>query len=185
MPGSITKGRRSEPYHLPAETGKQSCRFIGNHFERTRSAEAGSYRKNWSGHTALHPRAGENTDQLNNEVDKTIKKNLLLYSRQWNGSLSEVALDYIVNQAPERRCTGAAYRSDVWPLYAALDIRNSSVERSQSIKADILEQLNLALDVIKKAETHLNFPLLQELSLRLTSLLPLHPTHCTLKRNEH
>lgn len=33
---------------------------------------------------------------------------------------------------------------DVHPLYSAIDIRNSSTERSKSIKADIVEQLHLA-----------------------------------------
>jgi hypothetical protein len=32
----------------------------------------------------------------------------------------------------------------VYPLYGAIDIRNSSVERSQSIQLDFIEQLQMA-----------------------------------------
>lgn len=111
-------------------------------------------------------------DQLNNEVDKTIKKKFTAVQPAVEWKFTEVALDYIVtkHQKEDARVQHITF-SDVWPLYAALDIRNSSVERSQSIKADILEQLNLALDVIKKAETHLNFPLLQELEFKIDKFI--------------
>ena len=39
----------------------------------------------------------------------------------------------------------------VYPLFGAIDIRNSSVERSQSIQLDFIEQLQMAADCFKKS----------------------------------
>lgn len=111
-------------------------------------------------------------EQLNNEVDKTIKKKFTAVQPAVEWKFTEVALDYIVtkHQREDARVQRITF-NDVWPLYAALDIRNSSVERSQSIKSDILEQLNLALSIIKKAQSHLNFPLLQELEFKIDKFI--------------
>ena len=49
----------------------------------------------------------------------------------------------------------------------SIDIRNSSTERSHSIQADIIEQLELALRVVKKAQADMPFPLLQEIEFKI------------------
>lgn len=106
-------------------------------------------------------------DQLNNEVDKTIKKKFTAVQPAVEWKFTEVALDYIVTQhekedAKIQRITF----HNVWPLYAALDIRNSSIERSRAIQSDILEQLRHVQKVVKKAAALMNFPLLQELEFK-------------------
>ena len=41
---------------------------------------------------------------------------------------------------------------DVYPLYGLVDMRNSSRIRNEAIRADLREQLQLALDVINAAD---------------------------------
>jgi len=107
-------------------------------------------------------------EQLNNEVDKVIKKKFTAVQPAVEWKFTEVALDYIVNQheKEDARIQRITF-DDVWPLYAALDIRNSSTERSAAIQKDMLEQLELAQKVVKKAQAQLNFPLLQELEFKI------------------
>ncbi len=107
-------------------------------------------------------------EQLNNDVDKVIKKKFTAVQPAVEWKFTEVALDYIVNlhEKQEAHIQRITF-DDVWPLYAALDIRNSSTERSRAIQKDILEQLELALGVVKKAQSQLNFPLLQELEFKM------------------
>jgi hypothetical protein len=56
---------------------------------------------------------------------------------------------------------------DVYPLYGLSDIRNSSVFRAASIRADLSEQLGLALAVIIHASSHAPQPALDELGFQL------------------
>jgi hypothetical protein len=56
---------------------------------------------------------------------------------------------------------------DVYPLYAAIDVRNSSTERNRSIQLDLSEQLSMAKDIIFKASRIMEFPLLKESMYRI------------------
>ena len=57
--------------------------------------------------------------------------------------------------------------NDVYPLYAASDIRSSSTERNKAINSDLKEQLQLARTVLKKAHQLNNLPILEETIFRL------------------
>lgn len=56
---------------------------------------------------------------------------------------------------------------DVYPLYALSDIRGSSTHRNEAIKADLLEQLGLALNVVVEASLARPLPALDELGYRI------------------
>ncbi|MBL0268792.1 MAG: hypothetical protein IPP99_09045 [Chitinophagaceae bacterium] len=111
-------------------------------------------------------------DQLNYEVDKVIKKKFTAVQPSVEWKFTEVALDFIVHQhEKENSKIKRICFDEVWPLYAALDIRNSSTERSQAIQRDVLEQLNLAKAVVDKAISSLSFPLLQELAFKINKFI--------------
>ena len=106
----------------------------------------------------------KNLEQLNNEVDNVIKKKFTAVQPAVEWRFTEAALNYIVNKHGnvDARIERIAF-NDVYPLYGSIDIRNSSTERSHSIQADIIEQLELALKVVKKAQADSPFPLLEEI----------------------
>ena len=110
----------------------------------------------------------KNLDQLNNQVDNIIKKKFTAVQPAVEWRFTEAALNYIVNKHgnPEAKIERIAF-SDVYPLFGSVDIRNSSTERSQSIQADIIEQLELALKVVRKAQADTPFPLLQEIEFKI------------------
>ena len=56
---------------------------------------------------------------------------------------------------------------DINPLYAATDIRGSSVQRSLAVQADLGVHLRLALDVVEAARAVRPLPVLDEMSYRL------------------
>jgi hypothetical protein len=56
---------------------------------------------------------------------------------------------------------------DVYPLYGSIDVRNSSTERSLSIQKDLMEQLQIANEVLGKVDTMIEFPLLKEYQFRI------------------
>jgi hypothetical protein len=110
----------------------------------------------------------KNLDQLNNEVDNVIKKKFTAVQPAVEWRFTEAALNYIVNKHDnaEAKIERIAF-NDVYPLFGSVDVRNSSTERSQSIQADIIEQLELALKVVKKAQADTPFPLLQEIEFKI------------------
>ena len=56
---------------------------------------------------------------------------------------------------------------DIYPLYAATDIRGSSVQRSLAVQADLGVHLRLALDVVEAARAVRPLPVLDEMSYRI------------------
>jgi hypothetical protein len=52
-------------------------------------------------------------------------------------------------------------------LYAAIDIRNSSAERSDAIQLDLIEQLNMTGNIIAKAKKEIQFPLFDEVEFKI------------------
>lgn len=61
--------------------------------------------------------------------------------------------------------------NDVYSLYGLSDIRGSSTERNRSIKADLLEQLQLAHAVVADAARLRSLPILDELGFRIVTKL--------------
>lgn len=108
-------------------------------------------------------------DRLNNEVDRVIKKKFTAVQPAVEWKFTETALNYIVNKhgAKENARIEKITFNDVHPLYGAIDIRNSSTERSRSIQLDMIEQLELARKVIKEAQSVISFPLLQEIEFKI------------------
>lgn len=56
---------------------------------------------------------------------------------------------------------------DVYPLYGASDIKNSSVIRNACIQKDLSSQLEMASKVIHKIIEHQNLPILEEIDYKL------------------
>jgi hypothetical protein len=105
---------------------------------------------------------------LNSQVDSVIKKKFTAVQPAVEWRFTEAALNYIVNQHSKEnvKIERIAF-DDVHPLYSAIDIRNSSTERSNAIQMDIIEQLEMASKVVKTAENEISFPLLQEIEYKI------------------
>ncbi len=110
----------------------------------------------------------KSAESLDNQIDKVIKEQFTAVQPSVEWKFTEAAYNYIIQkqQGKEPKPEKIAFES-VYPLYGAIDIRNSSVERSQSIQLDFIEQLQMAASVIKKAQATMPFPLLQEVQFKI------------------
>lgn len=107
-------------------------------------------------------------ESLQMQIDKTIKEHFTAIQPAVEWKFTEVAFDYLQNrQNSDMAKMPAISFKDVYPLYGSIDIRNSSVERSNAIQLDLLEQLTLAGDVLKKACKVVDFPILKETQFRI------------------
>ncbi|MBO9682481.1 MAG: hypothetical protein J7502_07435, partial [Flavisolibacter sp.] len=106
-------------------------------------------------------------ESLELQIDKMIKEHFTAVQPVVEWKFTEAAFSYLeYRRTSEQAKMPHISFEDVYPLYAAIDIRNSSTERSQAIQMDLLEQLNSAKDVLRKAAKIIRFPLLDETRFR-------------------
>jgi len=111
-------------------------------------------------------------ESLDTQIDKVIKEQFTAVQPAVEWKFTEVALNYIVNkQHNEDIKIERITFNDVYPLYSAIDIRNSSTERSHAIQLDMVEQLELANKVVRKAQSDMPFPLLQEVQFKIEKFI--------------
>lgn len=105
---------------------------------------------------------------LDSQIDKVIKKQFTAVQPAVEWKFTEAALNYIVNKKKneETKIERIAF-NDVYPLFGSIDIRNSSVQRAHAIQLDLIEQLHMAQDIIKKAQRIIHFPLLMEIDFKI------------------
>ncbi|HJS54242.1 MAG TPA: hypothetical protein VJ765_06850 [Chitinophagaceae bacterium] len=110
----------------------------------------------------------KSAEALDNQIDKVIKEQFTAVQPSVEWKFTEAAYNYIIQkqQGKDAKPERIAFEL-VSPLYGAIDIRNSSVERSQSIQLDFIEQLQMAATVVKKAQGSMSFPLLQEVQYKI------------------
>lgn len=107
-------------------------------------------------------------EQLDHQVDKVIKEQFTAVQDAVEWRFTEAALNYLTkkNKGDQTKIEPISFEK-VFPLYGAIDIRNSSIERNHAIQLDLLEQLNLAATIIEKAKADFSYPLLDEVLFRI------------------
>jgi len=97
------------------------------------------------------------------QIDKMIKEHFTAIQPAVEWKFTEAAFYYIQHREVSELAKMPMITFDeVYPLYSAIDVRNSSTERNNSIQLDLMEQLNLAKNVCQKAIKTVEFPLLKE-----------------------
>ena len=105
---------------------------------------------------------------LDARIDKIIKEQFTAIQPSVEWRFVEGALNFLLRKEEDEDAKMEPILFDhVYPLYGAIDIRNSSTERNKAIQQDMLEQLQMAADIIKKAEDERPFPLLAEISFKI------------------
>lgn len=108
-------------------------------------------------------------ESLDHQVDRVIKDQFTAVQDAVEWRFTEAALNYLTHKnrgEGEAKIEPIVFEG-VYPMYGAIDIRNSSVERNHSIQLDLLEQLGLANDIIALAKKENPFPLLDETTFKI------------------
>lgn len=109
-------------------------------------------------------------DEMNNAVQAIIKEKCTAVHPSVEWRFSEAAIRHMdrirMGQASELE---PIVFKDVVPLFAQTDIRGSSEARNRSIQSDLIEQLNLAGNVMNQAVKVRHWPLLKEFQYRIDS----------------
>lgn len=108
-------------------------------------------------------------DDFELTIDNVIKNKFtsLQPSVQWR--FNEVAWEYIRQiKAGEKAEIGHVYFNDVYPLYGAIDIRNSTIQRNEALQKDMACRLGLMISLLQKIKGKMAMELLDELIFKAT-----------------
>ncbi len=104
-------------------------------------------------------------DEFDARVEAVIKEKFtsLQPSVQWK--FNEVAWQYISNNKlpTKKKSIEPIVFKNVYPLYGAIDIRNSTIERNNALAADLQVQFNLLLQTLTAIKQQVNIALADEL----------------------
>lgn len=107
----------------------------------------------------------------NERINEVIKEQFTALQPAVEWKFTDAAWEYLHTPKDGKRGIGSILFEDVYPLYGAVDIRNSSVERGSAIKDDLKEQLLLIQDTFKHINGGLHLPLLEELQFKNNRML--------------
>ncbi len=107
-------------------------------------------------------------DEMNNTIQSIIKEKCTAVHPSVEWRFQEAAFSHMdrIRQGQASEMAPIIFK-DVIPFYAQSDIRGSSEGRNMGIQADLTEQLNLALDIMKWAEKAKSWPLISEFKHRI------------------
>ena len=109
-----------------------------------------------------------NAEERTNNVEAIIKKQYTAIHPSVEWRFEQAARRYLGKK--ERGETAEVEQiafKEVYPLYAATDIRNSSTERNRAIQADLIEHLELARSIIQKGIEKNPLPILQSVHFKI------------------
>ncbi|MEM6725201.1 MAG: GAF domain-containing protein, partial [Bacteroidota bacterium] len=112
-------------------------------------------------------------DELGNQIEAIIKEKCTSIHPSVEWKFQDAAFNLLKKR--EAGETSAEMEQivfkDVFPFYGQADIRGSSDERNKAATQDLIENLQLADQTIKKAQESFNFPLMEQVSFRIHSIV--------------
>ncbi len=106
------------------------------------------------------------------QIDKTIKEHFTAIQPAVEWKFTEAAFQFLQRRLEyEMAKLPSITFSDVYPLYAAIDVKNSSLERNNAIQLDLLAQLNEVTDVLDVCVSKINFSLLKEIRYKIEKFI--------------
>ncbi|MFL5747249.1 MAG: hypothetical protein ACJ751_21420 [Niastella sp.] len=109
----------------------------------------------------------KNRDTFTYRIEKIIKEKFTALQPAVEWKFAEVAWEYMhKEQYKEAPVSGNVVFDDVYPLYGAIDIRNSSVERSRAMQKDLMEHISLVDETFDLLQARFPLPLLEGLKFK-------------------
>lgn len=110
----------------------------------------------------------KNREDFANRIEKLIKEKFTALQPSVEWKFAKVAWEYMHTHSDNGNgvTTQNVMFENVYPLYGAVDIRNSSMERSVTIQKDIKAHLDLIDEVLDKLQPLVQLPLLEGLKFK-------------------
>ncbi|MBA4167303.1 MAG: GAF domain-containing protein, partial [Chitinophagaceae bacterium] len=105
-------------------------------------------------------------DEFDVKLESVIKEKFTSLQPAVQWKFNEVAWHYLrdIDLQTQKPQTENILFRDVYPLYGAVDIRNSTIERNDALKTDLQVQFSILIDTLKTLKEELNIPIADELA---------------------
>jgi hypothetical protein len=104
-------------------------------------------------------------DDFHHRIEKVVRERFTALQQSVEWKFAEVAWDHLRSNSRANLCKTVTFK-DVYPLYGAVDIRNSSVERSRALQKDLKEHLALIASTLTELQDTMSLPLLEGLEFK-------------------
>jgi len=108
-------------------------------------------------------------DDFESRIEKLIKEKFTALQPSVEWKFADVAWNYL--RSNNNDITENVIFDNVYPLYGAIDIRNSSVERIRAIQKDLQEHLKLISGLLQQLQTIVPLPIIEDIEFRNHSIL--------------
>jgi len=107
----------------------------------------------------------KNIDEFDANIKTVIKENFTSIQPAVEWKFNEAAWHYLKEQqwGEQRPVIETIYFENVFPLYGAIDIRNSTVERNNALRKDLETQFDILISTLTKLQKQSGLGLLEEL----------------------
>jgi GAF domain-containing protein len=103
-------------------------------------------------------------DEFNAAIEGVIKEKFTSLQPSVEWRFNEVAWEYIKNnRGNHNKEISTVYFKDVYPLYGAIDIRNSSVERNRALQQDLAAHFSILAHTLQQLKEKVNIGLIDEM----------------------
>ncbi len=97
-------------------------------------------------------------------LDNTVKEKFTFLQPSVEWRFNEVAFDYLQQKERDKKAeVQEVHFRNVYPLYGAVDIRNSTLERNYALRADMVHQLHLCITILEKLKKEKELGLTNEI----------------------
>ncbi|MBC9910330.1 hypothetical protein [Chitinophaga varians] len=108
---------------------------------------------------------------LDNRLNEVLKDQFTALQPSVEWKFTEAAWNYLLTPPEERKDIENISFEEVYPLYGAIDIRNSSVQQGNALREDLQEQLELIKYTLQQIAQEVHLPLLEELMFKTEDLM--------------
>jgi hypothetical protein len=108
-------------------------------------------------------------DSFGNRIEKLIKEKFTALQQSVEWKFTEVAWDHLRSTIAHPVTTNVTF-DNVYPLYGAIDVRNSTIERNHAIQRDLKAHLLLIAETLEKLQSIMQLPLLEGLEFKNDNL---------------
>lgn len=104
-----------------------------------------------------------NIDEFNGSIDHVVKERFTAIQSSVQWKFNEVAWHYLLNKKQkDARETEEIVFEKVFPLYGAVDIRNSTIQRNEALQKDLGVQFSILIDTLEKLKEETGFGLIDQ-----------------------
>ena len=107
-------------------------------------------------------------EKFQSRIEKVIMEKFTALQQSVEWKFAEVAWNFLRNN--EAEVSKNVVFDEVYPLYGAIDIRNSTMERNLAIQKDLKKHLSLIADTLQQLHTTTELPLLEGLEFKNESI---------------